>query len=537
MNETGRGRLRRRDVSKEGVQLAIGGCYRREMSYLCNPLPLDYTPCPTLLQTTDPQADGPREYSMKFAILSHAGLMVEHQGMRLICDPWLIGSCYWRSWWNFPEPDPSLIEDLKPNFIYLTHLHWDHFHGPSLKKLFHPDTTIIVPKVPTSRMIDDLHWLGFHNIVEVPHGGRIRLGADFALYSYQFGLAVDSAPVITGGGYTLFNCNDCKFFGLPLRQIMRDHPKIDFIFRSHSSASPFPYCVEDYARLFPGTELNNDSAEQFARCALYVGAHYAIPFASNHCFLHAETRHFNSTATTPDGAQRALAKLAAEHESKTQCVVMPPGSGWSDAGGFDIAHFDFTQREAYVEIMARRHAQKLQSQYEMESRASADFAAFKGHFDRVLRALPWILRKKFLRPVVFRLRESAGLRHWLVDPVNRALSEVDEAPPGMIVFESHATVLNDCAKHKMFSVWTASKRLKIHLPSAQELGQASLWMTVLDLYEVDLLPLHNNLSLRALGIRLRRWREPAEVLNLFFRRIILQERFSVSRLYPLTAPN
>jgi len=102
--------------------------------------------------------------------------------VRLICDPWLIGSCYWRSWWNFPEPDPSLLEDLRPNFIYLTHLHWDHFHGPSLRKLFRPDTTIIVPKVHTSRMTEDLKWLGFNNIVEAPHGGQIRLGPDFAHY-------------------------------------------------------------------------------------------------------------------------------------------------------------------------------------------------------------------------------------------------------------------------------------------------------------------------------------------------------------------
>jgi UDP-MurNAc hydroxylase len=474
---------------------------------------------------------------MKFVILSHAGLMVEHDGVRLICDPWLIGSCYWRSWWNFPEPDPSLLENLEPNFIYLTHLHWDHFHGPSLRKLFRPDTTIIVPKVPTSRMLDDLDWLGFKNIVEVAHGGRVQLGRDFSLQSYQFGLAVDSAPVITGGGYTLFDCNDCKFFGLPLRQIMQDHPKIDFIFRSHSSASPVPFCIEDHARLFPEGENANDAAEQFARCALHVGARYAIPFASNHCFLHAETRHFNSTATTPDVAQKALAKLASELRSKTQCVVMPPGSKWSDAGGFEIAHFDFSKRDQYVEMLASRHAEKLRRQYAMEGDVVADFVAFKNHFDRVLRAMPWILRKKYLRAVGFRVRDSAGVQHWLVDPANRTVSITDEMPRDTVVFETHAAVLNDCAKHKMFSVWTASKRLRIHLPSARDLRQASLWMTVLDMYEVDLFPLRKNFSLRALMVRAHRWREPVEVLNLLLRRVFLRERFSVSRIYPLPEAN
>src|SRR5882762_2708746 len=138
---------------------------------------------------------------MKFTILSHAGLCVEHNGVRIVSDPWLIGSCYWRSWWNFPEPHAELIEHLNPNFVYITHLHWDHFHGASLKKLFSPDVHILVPKVPTERMVRDLKWLGFHNVTEIAHGSEIQLGKDFTLSSYQFGPSVDSAMLLSGGSY------------------------------------------------------------------------------------------------------------------------------------------------------------------------------------------------------------------------------------------------------------------------------------------------------------------------------------------------
>src|SRR5262249_4278920 len=157
-----------------------------------------------------------------------------HNDVRIISDPWLVGSCYWRSWWNFPEPPAQLIENLKPDYIYITHLHWDHFHGVSLRKLFPQDIRILVPKVPTRRMVTDLKWLGFYNITEIPHGSQVHLGKNFTLNSYQFGPSVDSAMLLSGGGYTLFNCNDCKYFGLPLRQITRHFPKIDFVLRSHS---------------------------------------------------------------------------------------------------------------------------------------------------------------------------------------------------------------------------------------------------------------------------------------------------------------
>jgi UDP-MurNAc hydroxylase len=471
---------------------------------------------------------------VKFVILSHAGLAVEHRGVSIVCDPWLIGSCYWRSWWNFPEPDPQLVHDLKPQFIYLTHLHWDHFHGPSLKKLFDPKTTVIVPKTCTRRMLRDLSWLGFRNVIEVPHGGKIRLGAEFELQSYQFGLGVDSAAVLTGGGCTLFNCNDCKFFGLPLNQIMHDHPKIDFIFRSHSSASPIPYCIENYGDLFPAGDSSQDSADQFARCALHVGARYAIPFASNHCFLHAETRVFNSTVTTPDLAKRCFAKLADEHRTRTECVVMPPGSSWSDDGGFEVTVFDFSRRDEYVNRMLERHATTLARQYALEASAVADFGAFKSYFEGLLRAAPGIIRRRHLSPLLFRVRHSHGVSQWLIEPANRRVSEVAFAPGDSIVFEVHATVLNDCARLRMFSVWTASKRLKIILPSAAYLKYATVWMTILDLYEVDQLPLWKNFTVRAIGVRLRRWREPVEVAGILLRRVFLRRPFSVGSIYPIS---
>jgi hypothetical protein len=97
-------------------------------------------------------------------------------------------------------------------------------------------------------------------------------------------------------------------------------------------------------------------------------------------------------------------------------------------------------------------------------------------------------------------------------------------------------VLNDCARLKMFSVWTASKRIKIRLPAVGALRHANLWFTLLDMYEVDVLPIHKNLSLRSLCVRMRRWREPVEVARILLRRILFRQRFSVSNIYPLQKP-
>ena len=57
----------------------------------------------------------------KFTILSHACLLLERGNTKIIIDPWLIGACYWGSWWNFPEPqlDPKLLAKVNYVIIYL----------------------------------------------------------------------------------------------------------------------------------------------------------------------------------------------------------------------------------------------------------------------------------------------------------------------------------------------------------------------------------------------------------------------------------
>lgn len=467
---------------------------------------------------------------MRFTILSHAGLLLEHRGVKVVCDPWLIGSSYWRSWWNFPEPPAELVQKLEPDYIYLTHLHWDHFHGPSLQKLFSPRTNIVIPKVTTLRMVKDLQWLGFHNITEVAHGDSVRLGDDFALRSYQFGVGVDSGLVFSGGGYNLFNCNDAKFFGGPLQQILGDFPKIDFLFRSHSSASPLPFCVEGYQTLLDYKTPANDSAEQFIRCALFTGARYAIPFASNHCFLHKETVQFNETATTPEDVHRRYAAAAAESGQQSECVVMPPGSSWSDRDGFSIVPFDFSAREQYIAGLQAKYADKLEQTYREEERAKAQFEPFKTYFHDMLEAVPALVRRR-MAAIVFQTTDRDGEHNWLVDPPTLRVMEIPCASAGHVIIRIHPRVLTDCVQNRMFSVWGASKRLKVHLPTAGHLSVVSLWFTILDLYELEIFPLWKNFLPRSLAVRLRRWREPAEVMVLLFRRYALGRRFDVGEIY------
>jgi Beta-lactamase superfamily domain len=72
---------------------------------------------------------------MRLTVLGHSALYVESGDATLLVDPWLTGSCYWRSWWHFPPVPPPVPAVLAPDYLYLTHHHFDHFHYPTLRRL------------------------------------------------------------------------------------------------------------------------------------------------------------------------------------------------------------------------------------------------------------------------------------------------------------------------------------------------------------------------------------------------------------------
>lgn len=470
---------------------------------------------------------------MKFTILSHAGLLAESAGTSVVIDPWLVGSCYWRSWFNFPEPERALIRGLQPDYIYITHLHWDHFHGPSLRR-FDPGTPVLIPQIPSPRMVKDLTDMGFTDIREIPHGKSVELAAGFQLHSFQFGpFTTDSAAVLQDGNTTVLDANDCKIFGASLRQINRRFPNIDFVLRSHTNANAFPYCIEGYDPAVDDFRSKEAYMSEFAAFTQAVRARYAIPFASNHCFVHQETRRFNGTAVLPNQVADYMEQAAPENSPTPpgfpRCIVMSPGSSWSDAEGFQLRDFDYSRHTDYVADLTRRYADRLETQYRREAAAKGNFPHFERYVQGLLRAAGWPLRG-LLPSVVFAVAEGDSERYWLVEPSTRRVTETADPGAGQVIISVNAMVLNDCVRKRMFTVWAPSKRLRVRLNGAA-MWQMRLFFQMLNLYDNEELPLWRALRPRSLAIWRRRWREPLSIASAVIGLKITRRHRSIASLY------
>jgi hypothetical protein len=185
--------------------------------------------------------------------------------------------------------------------------------------------------------------------------------------------------------------------------------------------------------------------------------------------------------------------------------------------------------------MLSRHGDKLTATYAEEDRVVADFESFSRYFERMMTAIPRFIRRRALAPLVFEVRDASGRRFWRIDPALGQIRELPAPSARDVIFEVHAAVLRDCCHNRMFSVWSASKRLKIKLPAPQSLAVATRWLTFLDLYELETFPLGANLSPRSLAVRLRRWREPVELATLMLRRALGRRPLTIASLYPIRA--
>jgi len=438
--------------------------------------------------------------------ISHASLTIDCNGKKLILDPWLIGSCYWRSWWNYPPVDRNSLVNLQVDAIYITHVHWDHWHGPSLKKFFPKDTLIITHDEPNKRSVNDLKNIGFKNIKILRHGESFELG-DIKITPYQFGLFLnDSAVVVETPDTKLLNANDCKIAGSALRSIIRRHGSFDFALRSHSSANDrVCYTIES-------SDYSIDDRDHYSRAfALFMAAvkpKYAIPFASNHCHLHKDVYGMNDLVNDPLRLEAFLKENMLL--DGVELKVMLSGDSWSSHTGFDVNMENrkfFKNKEKHIEVYRDSVRDKLENYYNLENRVKPNPRIIE-MFEKQISSIPMFLRSPLAdfryKMILF---NDDGEYNYVVTPKSGKVQECQSS------FDLGATVripikiFLDSVAMNMFHHSSISKRNRYIFKTKKQLRQYERFQDLLEMVELELFPLRVKYIRNLLKAYVRRWRE------------------------------
>jgi len=242
---------------------------------------------------------------MNVTYLNSASVLIEHDGVKVLCDPWLTGTAYEGSWYSYPPLDFDIEGEFADiDAIYISHIHPDHLHVETLKRL--PKVPVYIATYHDGVVRGILEGLGFH-VFELVGRATIQGNRYFHLQIIPaddcdpeacgawFGCVppetdgrtttqIDTMAVFSGGGKVVVNTNDCPY---PLahktvERIKGEYGDIDFLLTGWTGAGPWPQCFPDER-----TEANAISKKlKFIRRAWsfiwHLDPKHFMPFAGAH---------------------------------------------------------------------------------------------------------------------------------------------------------------------------------------------------------------------------------------------------------------
>ena len=445
---------------------------------------------------------------MRFTVIGHSCLYVETPAGTILVDPWLVGSCYWRSWWHFPPSAEPREEWFSPDYIYLTHHHFDHFHYPSMRRIDRR-AHVLIPEFGVDVMADEVRSLGFEQVTELSHGEVARLGNGVRVASFQYGFD-DTAFVVADGPDVLVDVNDCKIRGRSLRRIVEAFGRPTFVMKSYSFAQSYPlgYTAEDPTDL--GLVTRQTYVDDFIGRVGEFRPRYAVPFGSMVAFLHPETRDLNEHLIPPGDVVDAFRRSPAAR--RTEAIEMAPGDSWDTETGFSIAGRDwYTEREKHLDQLAESLHDALEGQATAEAGCTVDWAAFKSYFSGFVRALPPLSGRVVVkRPIVFHVPSSTDAPYWVIDIPGRSVYRTAVAPEDRAdTIHVPEAVLADAIDKRVVHVVHGGMRIRTELRAGGVSDDLTFW-GLMTIWELGYLEWRTLVSPRLARVL---WRRRAELLD------------------------
>lgn len=443
---------------------------------------------------------------MRVTVIGHSCLRAETRAGTILVDPWLSGSCYWRSWWHFPPSQEPDDEMLSPDWVYLTHHHFDHFHYPSMRRIDR-SAQVLIPRFGVDVMADEVQSLGFDPPRELVHGRIIDLGQGVRVASYQYGFD-DTAFVIAEDDHVVVDVNDCKIRARALDPIVKEFGRPALACKSHSFAQSYPvlYDSDDPEQLTLVT--SQTYIDDFHDVMDRLRPTHAIPFGSMVGFLHPDSAPLNAHLVTP---QMVVDGVAAKGGiDGTDVVTMAPGDVWDSETGFDRSDVDwYSDRERHLEALTEKYRDKIEARTAAEAGVRVEWRDFEAHLGRFVREVPRVFGRRLApRPFVFHVPSDEDTPYWWVSFRTRSVGRSATVPEGASgVTTVPEAVLSEAIRDRIVHMVHGSMRIHTHLHPSGVQSDLGFWGVVM-MWELGYLPLRRSARhFRLWRSMARRWRE------------------------------
>jgi UDP-MurNAc hydroxylase len=326
---------------------------------------------------------------MKVTFLGHAGMYVETRYGTILSDPWF-NPAYYASWFPFPSNEGIDLSTIaNPTYLYVSHLHHDHFDPRFLREHVSKDTTVILPDYPVDALELAMRDLGFTRFLRTRNGEPVEFDglrlAVVALVAPVDGPLGDSGLLVDDGETRIYDQNDSRPVDF---EPIRAFGALDAHFLQFSGAIWYPM-VYQFPRQMLDALGRKKRENGMARALRYVqecGATYVVPSAGPPCFLDDALFYLNDvdrdpTNTFPD--QTVFLDYLREHGVDTGKLMIPGSVASLTPGAFQLAQpaseneigSIFTEKRAYLQAYKSRRQATIDAELAALPRGQVDIAA------------------------------------------------------------------------------------------------------------------------------------------------------------------
>lgn len=232
----------------------------------------------------------------KVKLLSHASILIEVDGKKILTDPWYFGTAFNDGW----ELSHKLnLEEIKAaisdvDIIWISHEHPDHFHFPTLKwivEFIKKDVEIFFQKNNSQKVFEALKKIGYQNFKSMPHLKKISISENVELACYAHRHLDSSLAVFVKKDFWLLNINDTELDVSDINIIVRNFGNPSVLYNQFSIAGSEG--IHSHLALDAASVL-----EKMVEHHKLLKSKVTIPFASFVRFPRQDNQHMNEFANT-----------------------------------------------------------------------------------------------------------------------------------------------------------------------------------------------------------------------------------------------
>lgn len=253
--------------------------------------------------------------------VNHACYVLEHEDLRIICDPWMEGRVFNESWAHLAETAFAYEDFRDITHIWFSHEHPDHFFPPNLQKIpeeSRKNITVLYQETIDAKVVHFCAKLGFKEIIALKRLTEYRLSDEVTVINGKVKNDTDSWLYIKTPSFTILNVNDCVFEPSELEALSRQFGKVDVLFTQFSYAS----WVGNREDVAAKTAAADGKLQEIASHVRAFEPTFTVPFASFVWFCHEDNFHANAQANDVEKAARFIEELG------SKAVVLYPGDKW-----------------------------------------------------------------------------------------------------------------------------------------------------------------------------------------------------------------